>query len=334
VPVHPFRKEAIMNEEIKRANIGYGLDLSGDTFGPIAEFDDKLAELYPAALAIAAPTRDAFPWATDYVGKDERARMLSTYVFIPSENPWLDKARDWPEHTADHSLVAHGVLNGSDRDCTCHGEWVNAATAEPWGNDPADEAGPATRTWHATGNTMDEPCPDCNRCGGSGTVDSPGGLWALYEPRVKGLTVDEAIEALREHSDAGRGSWPLVHPGQAGDIYVDQAYADEDEACVVIADRAETLGSETGRQGQIDFDQFVQLAKDPAKLADWIIERDYWSDVLDALKEHDHKVAREDAERERYIGGIDYDSQPPDGERDQMDYPWNEPGAPFKSGDY
>jgi hypothetical protein len=25
---------------------------------------------------------------------------------------------------------------------------------------------------------------------------------------------------------------------------------------------------------------------------------------------------------------------PPDGERDQMDYAWNEPGAPFRSADY
>lgn len=27
-------------------------------------------------------------------------------------------------------------------------------------------------------------------------------------------------------------------------------------------------------------------------------------------------------------------AQMPDGERDQLDYPWNEPGAPFRSGDY
>uniref|UniRef100_A0A6H1ZUF2 Uncharacterized protein n=1 Tax=viral metagenome TaxID=1070528 RepID=A0A6H1ZUF2_9ZZZZ len=183
--------------------IGYGLDLGGYEFDSLGI--PSLAALQHAGLEDAGPIlcwddpkRDDFPFGYP--------RSLPSYklVLLILPTDWFDLK--WPDsfQCSDYRYVLRscGTVNESDRDCICHGklvEWTGAA-GEPrkpecndWLMAEAVEQGIALEVdswipdlmWGRTGNVGDRPYPSCDRCGGDGSVTSPGGAYAWYEVEDK-----------------------------------------------------------------------------------------------------------------------------------------------------
>lgn len=120
--------------------------------------------------------------------------------------------------------IATGHLEETDHDCDCRGklvDWTGAAgepkepisaeTLERWWNEnriaglpPFDKAGlqprPGPCCWEFTGNYSDEPHPDCTRCEGEGTLESPEGDYAIYT--IHEYDVDSEDEDI-ESDDKG-----------------------------------------------------------------------------------------------------------------------------------
>jgi len=183
---------------IDELNAAYGLDLGGHTF---EEPPDVLA----GTVVWESPDSDYVPWISDHA---KGLRSIYTYAFAPE-----DASYEWPPRFSgpgcggEHQffrLVGHGLLEETDRECCCHGRlapWTGAKGAKGEAREPLDEAleaswvaeGKATYVeghspsnalrswWQITGNPLDQPHPQCERCEGDGIVVSTGGAWALYE---------------------------------------------------------------------------------------------------------------------------------------------------------
>ena len=118
----------------------------------------------------------AFVWESpnpDYLPvSEDAARALregsGLFAFVPTPVWGVRGGPPWPLSFADkaygHRLVAAGQWIASNRDCHCHGR-----------PDPDEPGG-----WECTGNVMDKPDKDCDRCGGSGFVEHPAGWWAVF----------------------------------------------------------------------------------------------------------------------------------------------------------
>tara|TARA_Y100000034_G_scaffold136262_1_gene211859 strand:+ start:687 stop:1418 length:732 start_codon:yes stop_codon:yes gene_type:complete len=96
---------------------------------------------------------------------------------------------------------------------------------------------------------------------------------------IKWVGKDGQVEDLLETSTPARVSTshqaakallalpnlPLVHPGIAGDIYIETVYHDEKDAVIVVSDRVEaSAGSETGRHAEavrLERERCVQLVE-------------------------------------------------------------------------
>ena len=178
-------------EELLRLSFGYNLDCGGRRFENPEDFPELEAL---GAVIEDDPKTDDFPWmadaAADYVhGFEEISCPL--YAFIPD-----DSGVHWPEallakSSSMYRLVGHGELNDTDRDCHCHGQYscpnCQAVIMEPLVSCPVCDV---ERQWNPTGNIMDPPFPECNRCDGDGLVDSSGGAWALYARMPDDLSGD------------------------------------------------------------------------------------------------------------------------------------------------
>jgi|6_EtaG_2_1085325.scaffolds.fasta_scaffold62706_3 hypothetical protein len=146
-------------ERITEINNGYGLDGGGYSFeNPDA--DHPLANT--GVLLWDDPDLDYF-LGSDVVPHEHRYASCMVLVFAAYDgsytfpNAWLDDDDD------KITKVCEGVTYGTDRECNCHGQ-------------PNDGQTP----WLYTGNCMDVPYPNCDRCDGDGYLDSPGGTWAIY----------------------------------------------------------------------------------------------------------------------------------------------------------
>lgn len=91
------------------------------------------------------------------------------FTFSPN-----DDSREWPksidvlvfeDETWHYSLVATGFFFEMDTECHCRGKMVDGGFG---------------LEWEATGNVMDDPQPDCQRCEGDGLLTREGGAWAVY----------------------------------------------------------------------------------------------------------------------------------------------------------
>lgn len=166
-----------MSEDaIKQLNNGYDLDGGGYTFERPPEGLQGLG-----CYVWDSPDVDCVPWVRDAV--DYWKHSLHVYAFAPQDGHFPETK--WPEkYTEDEwtrKLVAHGRLTTTDRSCHCHGYWAQ---------DPDDAH---KQAWNFTGNTKDDPWPNCDRCDGDGYVVSQGGEWALYT-----LADEDAYDAEAE----------------------------------------------------------------------------------------------------------------------------------------
>jgi hypothetical protein len=144
--------------DLNYLNVGYGLDNGG------YEFEHPKHETLKGCAVWDDPDVDLIPWILGIFenGADYWGLSCPLYVFRPSV---VSVDVLWPKALPDEDfprrLVGHGKMNGTSRECHCHGQ-------------------PGEDGWEFTGNVDDTPYPDCNRCGGTGYVDSPSGHWALY----------------------------------------------------------------------------------------------------------------------------------------------------------
>jgi hypothetical protein len=169
-----------MSDAINKLNFGYDLDCGGYSF---EEAPEGLRGL--GCFVWDDPDPDSVPWVRD--GVDYYAHSCPVYAFAPQDGHF--RATEWPEtyEEGEHvpvydeddnhigfereyvrKRIADGSLQTTDRDCHCHGKWVS------------DDDDPQKQKWEFTGNCMDKPFPQCDRCEGDGYVESQGGEWALY----------------------------------------------------------------------------------------------------------------------------------------------------------
>ena len=182
-------------ERLDEINYGYDMDCGGYSFEEAEGFND----LPPGTLVAEGDFGE-------YVGAREMAMLHEVCdedltVFFTPCNDWIT----WPNTLEGEcivlKLVSTGFLNETDHDCLCHGH-LDICTTElplPWTKvagwlvergrsllcgiesvpvkDLADGV-----YWKFTGNCDDAAYPDCVRCGGEGTLESPGGAYAIYAP--------------------------------------------------------------------------------------------------------------------------------------------------------
>ena len=144
------------NKTLTHLSIGYNLDCGG------YEFTNPEHKSLEGCVVWDDPDADYIPWVLGALdkGSDWWGLSCPMYAFRPSQG-----AFEWPETLPDpdfpRRLLGHGRLYDTDRECYCRGQ--------PEGDE-----------WVPSGDGSGEPYPHCERCEGEGTVDSPGGLWALY----------------------------------------------------------------------------------------------------------------------------------------------------------
>ena len=175
-------------EYLRNISIGYDLDGGGYEFE--AADIDGLREL-PCAI-----------WSDpdlDYMGLQDSAYdyySLSCPILAFAPNSGHFEAVNYPERIGSGDSIyqkrSSGIVQGSDRDCNCQGEvgvcsGVSgmelsreqcAQYAEAGIN--MDLAFKNRVAWEYTCDSSDKPRPDCDRCDGTGYVDSMGGEWAIY----------------------------------------------------------------------------------------------------------------------------------------------------------
>lgn len=178
-----------MSKWIDSLNVAYGLDSGGYSFEPAPKAVGK------AAVVWDDPDWDCLPCdSAEYKGYS-----CLLVAFAPNSGHFPD--HDFPDSYTESgaSMVKVGEFRSSEseRECHCQGklvEWFGAA-----GEPPKPLGAQKVLTWVAnhdfkvspkkltkklmflhTGNTSDQPFPDCTRCSGSGYVTSPGGEWAVY----------------------------------------------------------------------------------------------------------------------------------------------------------
>ena len=192
-------------ERLDEINYGYDMDCGGYSFEEAEGFHD----LPPGTLVAEGDFGE-------YVDAREMAMLHGvceedlTIFFDPDSNYVA-----WPESLVDAwdaeiKLISKGVLFSTDHDCYCQG-YLDICTTElplPWTKvagwlvergrsllcgiesvpvkDLADGV-----YWKFTGNCDDAAYPDCERCGGEGTLESPGGAYAIYAPIGAEETDDE-----------------------------------------------------------------------------------------------------------------------------------------------
>ena len=200
--------EAAMTPLEKLWTIGYGLDLGGYEFEELNSSNQHNNLLWrlnharkpkPALKRLLCwedPEGDYFPFG------DPRERgkwILAVLLISPGSGGTV-----FPQTFTNRSrgcayrLLSQGKVLKTDRDCICHGklvEWTGAA-GEPRKPEDADwlRAEAVEQKilvevddllpdlmWEGTGSTSDRPYPSCDRCGGDGSVISPGGVYAWYE---------------------------------------------------------------------------------------------------------------------------------------------------------
>ena len=175
-------------ERLEQLSIGYDLDGGGYAF------EEAYEGIGSGVVMWADPDWDYLPFERP---QDYYSLSCPLIAFAPGG------LHDFPDEFDDEDgdtyfKVAEFTCYGSDRECRCHGklvEWTGAAgepdkpvrgqTAIVWVCDHDVKVDPDTPKdsdlyFEHTGNTSDAPYPDCNRCEGSGYVDSEGGTWALY----------------------------------------------------------------------------------------------------------------------------------------------------------
>jgi hypothetical protein len=181
-------------QRLTELSIGYDLDCGG------YEFDNAPPELgeHVVTLDSDMAIKDLGPFERD----DFWGLSCPVFAFAPMlYNHKFPESYPGPWDDTTMVKAQEGTLYETDRECHCHGklvEWCGAA-GEPLQPLPREaarrfvqvEVKIATGTDSAftamgplffkhTGNVMDAPYPDCNRCDGDGYVESPGGTWALY----------------------------------------------------------------------------------------------------------------------------------------------------------
>jgi hypothetical protein len=128
--------------EKQEAEIGYGLDLGGESF-EVCESEPLVGVLtYDGTIQKII---DWFPWVEDCKPLEPGESL--TYFFQPDEmlsDEPIWRAWEKAPHFYKYRLLGQGKVYATDHDCIC-GE-----------------------------------NPDCPRCDGAGTVDSPAGWWALF----------------------------------------------------------------------------------------------------------------------------------------------------------
>jgi len=181
-------------DTIRRINIGYGLDGGGYSFEEAPE------RLGGAVMVWTDPDLDYLGLSDIMPSQDFYGLSCPVFAFAPNSGHF--RPFDYPDTYEDdegdiYKLVTQGSFNETDHDCHCHGKlvpWVGAAgeppeplnpdTVQKWADQGATQVSPDCAghvlRWDFTGNTSDDPYPDCNRCDGDGCVVSPGGEWALY----------------------------------------------------------------------------------------------------------------------------------------------------------
>jgi len=151
-----------VDDVIRQLNNGYDLDGGGYTFENPPEGLQGLG-----CFIWDDPDPDCVPWIRD--GVDYWKYGLHVYAFAPQDGHFRET--EWPasyvEDEWTRKLIAHGSLATTDRECHCHGKWVQ-------------DDDPQKQKWEFTGNVKDSPWPSCDRCDGDGYVVSQGGEWALY----------------------------------------------------------------------------------------------------------------------------------------------------------
>jgi hypothetical protein len=197
--------------ELERLGFGYDLDCGGYEF----ENPEGHPELRGLGVVIwDSIDPDYVPWVLDDC--DFYSLSCPIYVFHPYEHGFGSALEgEWPiQITTDNGwvwdLISHGALNETDRDCHCHGKkqcpnceqevpYDDASFCPACGTAYLDEHGKLRQNaWEFTGNCMDKPYPDCNRCEGDGFVISDGGKWALY-----GLHEEDDDEEETDEEDEG-----------------------------------------------------------------------------------------------------------------------------------
>ena len=163
-----------MDPLCKLATIGYDLDGGGYAFEPGA--DDWLG------YCVLDSGVDYLHWC--YEGHKITSRigghsMVCVFDVHASDDhmPLLACIGD-RVYVKLHAYTVHET----DHDCNCHGRPL----------DP-DVVTAAPDDWEWTGNTMDEPYPNCDRCEGEGYVISPGGVMAFY------ATIDRVLQHFKEN---------------------------------------------------------------------------------------------------------------------------------------
>lgn len=187
--------------EIKRLNFGYDLDGGGYSF---EEGTDDLYGYYTLDSGF-----DYLPLPEDAL-TNEYGRLASCGLFVFSPDacgstdfPLNFKVKPDDPDSDVYVRISQGQFFGTDRECYCHGRMVEW-DPDRWGQPLSEED--ALR-YHRNGvkvkgpNPFSEkrryffehdvdgdashghPYPDCERCEGEGTVDSPGGAWAVYDLR-------------------------------------------------------------------------------------------------------------------------------------------------------
>jgi len=160
---------------LETLSIGYGLDGGGYAF----ERPDPALGLPSGSVIWDDPDFD-YILGSDMVPHDNRGDTL-LFAFLPHVHLYSDDPSPFPATLAgpwedtEYRQVCAGYLCDTDRECNCHGkrEETSGAAGEP--TPDVDGMG-----WFYTGNVMDDPNPDCERCEGYGYVDSAGGMWAIY----------------------------------------------------------------------------------------------------------------------------------------------------------
>ena len=200
--VHGFSKE-----RLQQLTYGYDLDGGGYAF-------ENPPPTHPLADCACVVWDD--PDLDYIIGSDFiRITDYSCPVLAFAPNTGYFPATVWPEGWTDEDgdevvRIAEGQLHETDHQCNCHGKlelWTGAAgepteplrTSQVMGwilggmkqpdldaEDIPDEG--FDLYFHHTGGYDDDPYPDCGRCGGEGTLDSPAGEFAIF--------------ALREDDDA------------------------------------------------------------------------------------------------------------------------------------
>lgn len=167
-----------MTETCRLATIGYDLDGGGYGFGPGE--DDWLG------MCVLDSGVDYLHWM--YEGERHLPhKMMRDLIAVfdvradVDTMPLLAVVGD-----AVHVKVTTFMARDTDHDCNCHGVAY-------------DEEETNYSEWDYTGNTNDDPHPDCDRCGGEGTVESPGGAFAFYVP------LERLISHLRDSTEAVAG---------------------------------------------------------------------------------------------------------------------------------